>query len=381
MKKLIALLLAAVLCLSLAACGKASEASSESSAEPTESAYADVEACAGYAIEKLKTVLKNPASLQVNSLSAVATDDSYIYAIDYSAENSFGGMNRSSLYLDVYRIENGFAARTYGTGAFYDEENQQYTAQFYLKYCKVSGSYMLDPETFRVTGLDVTYVDDTINQRVQLVGKMKGEKGAGTGYEGAWDFQVGDNAFLQVVYFAEGTDLSWYTQFTGFPYEITISAIKDENGHYYDAEIVEDTVRYATDEERFQRFDYYDRIILAQTIPSSGCEVMDADAIHAALDDHTFSMRNNYGGDGDGTHSITFYPDGTLDAHYTSDGTQHSMYDAWEATEEAVVLSRTTEGGKTSSKTFTAYRYDGTRILLIGSGWDADASMVLTAKP
>ena len=28
--------------------------------------------------EKLKTVLKNPASLQVNSLSAVATDDSYI---------------------------------------------------------------------------------------------------------------------------------------------------------------------------------------------------------------------------------------------------------------------------------------------------------------
>ena len=66
MKKWIALLLAAVLCLSLAACGKASELS----AEPTESAYADVEACAGYAIEKLKTVLKNPASLQVNSLSA-----------------------------------------------------------------------------------------------------------------------------------------------------------------------------------------------------------------------------------------------------------------------------------------------------------------------
>lgn len=99
MEKLSALLLAAVLCLSLAACGKASEASSEPSAEPTEGAYTDVEACAGYAIEKLKTVLKNPASLQVNSLSAVATDDSYIYAVDYS---SFGGMNRSNLYLDVY---------------------------------------------------------------------------------------------------------------------------------------------------------------------------------------------------------------------------------------------------------------------------------------
>lgn len=99
MKKLSALLLAAVLCLSLTACGNASEASSEPSAEPTEGAYTDVEACAGYAIEKLKTVLKKPASLQVNSLSAVATDDSYIYAVDYS---SFGGMNRSNLYLDVY---------------------------------------------------------------------------------------------------------------------------------------------------------------------------------------------------------------------------------------------------------------------------------------
>ena len=111
----------------------------------------------------------------------------------------------------------------------------------------------------------------------------------------------------KVVYFTEGTDLSWYKHFTGLPYEITISAIKDEDGHYREAEIVEDEVRNATDEERLERFNYYDRVILEMNIPTLGLEPMTAEAIHAALDDKTFSMRNNYGGDGDGTHSITFH--------------------------------------------------------------------------
>ncbi len=385
LKRAVMLLLTLALCLSLCACGGGPGPADEPSPEPTENAYADVEACAGYAIEKLKTVLKDPGSLLVNSMSAVETDDSYIYLIDYSAANSFGGMNRDSLYLDVYSIEDGFAVRTYGTGAFYDDDNQQYTAQFYMKYNKISGAYVFDPETVRVTALDVTYVDTTIDQRVELVGKLTGEKDAGTGYEGAWDFEVTDSSLRKVVYFTDGTDLSWYEQFTGYPYEITISAVKDENGNYQEAEIVEDTVRNATDEERFQRFDYYDRKILAQTMPSSGCEVMDADAIHAALDDRTFSMRNNYGGDEDGTHTITFRADGTLDANYTYEGEQYSMYEGWEVTDGSVVLTHRFTGStgeeKTSAKTFTAYRYDDTRILLIGNGMDADSSMVLTVRP
>lgn len=372
MKKLIALLLAAVLCLSLAACGK-QEKPEETTEEPTASAFSSMEACAGYALEELKSVLKNPSSLIVNNLYAVDAEDCYIFAIDYSAENGFGGMNRDSLFLSVYEIENGFAVRTYGTGSFAEEDNQKYSSQFFAKYNKISGAYVLDTTTYQVLGIDETGVDTTINQRVELVGKMKGEKSESTGYGGAWYFELEGDPYLKVVYFAEGTDLEWYKQFTGVPYEITISAIKDENGNYQEAEIVEDTIRNATDEERFQRFDYYDRKILAETVPASGKTPMTADEVHAALDEKTFSMRNNYGGDVDGTHSITFYANGSLDANYTSNGQEYSMYESWTVAEDGSVVMKK----DTSERTFDAYEFENGRILLIGRGYDADSSMIL----
>lgn len=374
MKRLIALLLSAILAISLCACGggNGTEETIEEPAE-TESAYSGIESCAGYAVEKLKSVLKNPSSLIINNLCAVEADDCYIFAVDYSAENGFGGMNRDSLFLSVSEIENGFSLLTYGLGSFTDEDNQKYSAQFFAKYNKISGMYMLDTTTYQVLGIDVTGIDTTINQRVELVGKMKGEKAESTGYGGAWDFELSGDSYLKVVYFAEGTDLEWYKQFTGKPYEITISAIKDENGHYQEAEIVEDTVRNATDEERFQRFDYNDRKILAETVPASGKVPMTADAIHAALDEKTFAMRNNYGGDVDGTHSITFYANGSLDAKYTYDGTEHTMYESWKIEDGAVILM-----SGTNARTFDAYQFDNGRILLLGRGWDADSSMILT---
>lgn len=372
MKKLIALLLAVILAISLCACGGGNE-TKETTEEPTESASSAIVSCAGYAVEKLKSVLKNPNSLIINNLYAVDAEDCYIFAIDYSAENGFGGMNRDYLFLSVNEIENGFAVRTYGTGSFTEAENQKYSAQFFAKYNKISGAYILDPTTYQVLGIDVTNIDTTINQRVELVGKMKGEKRESTGYGGAWDFELDGDPYLKVVYFAEGADLEWYKQFTGFPYEITISAIKDENGNYREAEILEDTVRNATDEERFQRFNYYDRKILAETVPSSGKTPMTADAIHSALDEKTFSMRNNYGGDVDGTHTITFYANGSLDAKYTYEGKEYTMYESWKVVDGAVVMKK-----DTSERTFDAYEFDNGRILLIGRGYDADSSMILT---
>ena len=372
MKKLIALLLAVILAISLCACGGGNE-TKETTEEPTESASSGIVSCAGYAVEKLKSVLKNPNSLIINNRYAVDAEDCCIFAIDYSAENGFGGMNRDYLFLSVNEIENGFAVRTYGTGSFTEAENQKYSAQFFAKYNKISGAYILDPTTYQVLGIDVTNIDTTINQRVELVGKMKGEKRESTGYGGAWDFELDGDPYLKVVYFAEGADLEWYKQFTGFPYEITISAIKDENGNYREAEILEDTVRNATDEERFQRFNYYDRKILAETVPSSGKTPMTADAIHSALDEKTFSMRNNYGGDVDGTHTITFYANGSLDAKYTYEGKEYTMYESWKVVDGAVVMKK-----DTSERTFDAYEFDNGRILLIGRGYDADSSMILT---
>ena len=79
----------------------------------------------------------------------------------------------------------------------------------------------------------------------------------------------------------------------------------------------------------FVSSDVYKRQILQNTISESGLEVMSGDAIKALLTDATFSMRNNYGGDGDGTHTITFHGNGTVDASYTYEGAEYSMYEAW----------------------------------------------------
>lgn len=388
MKKLLALMLAAALALSLVACGggagdtDASSTSGGSGTEKsTESSFADMESCAEYAVEQLKSVLKNPSSLVVNNLYAVESDDGYIFNIDYSAENSLGGMNRDDFFIAVYSIENGFAVNTYGTGTFSEAENQHYSSQFFDKFNKVSGSYIFDPETLTVLGIDESGIDPYIDERVELTGKMKGEKDASTGYGGAWDFELENDPYLKVVYFVEGTDLSWYEPFIYNPYEITISAIKDENGHYREAEIVEDTVRNATYEERFQRFNYYDRKILTMTMPTSGIEPMSADDIQAVLTDATFSMRNNYGGDGNGTHTITFHADGTLDAKYTSKGQEYSMYESWKMEDGSVVCTHSftnTYGEyKTVDRYFTAYQVDKAYLLIDTEG---DYSMVLTQQ-
>lgn len=386
MKRFLALMLAAALALSLVACGGggggtgnadvSSTSGGSGTEESTGSSFVDMESCAGYAVEQLKSVLKNPSSLVVNNLYAVEADDGYIFKIDYSGENSLGGMNRDDFFIAVYSIENGFAVNTYGAGTFSESENQRYSSQFFDKFNKVSGSYILDPETLTVLGIDESGIDPYIDERVELTGKMKGEKDASTGYGGAWDFELENDPYLKVVYFAEGTDLSWYEQFTGSPYEITISAIKDEDGHYREAEIVEDTIRDATYEERFQRFNYYDRKILTMTIPTSGIEPMSTDDIQAVLTDATFSMRNNYGGDGDGTHTITFHADGSVNSLYTYQGEEHSMYESWRMENGSVVCTQAGKSGPID-RYFTPYQFDKTYLLIDTVG---DYSMVLTQQ-
>ena len=164
MKKLLALMLAAALALSLVACGGgggtgdadvSSTSGGSGTEESTGSSFADMESCAGYAVEQLKSVLKNPSSLVVNNLYAVEADDGYIFNIDYSAENSLGGMNRDDFFIAVYSIENGFAVNTYGTGTFSEAENQHYSSQFFDKFNKVSGSYIFDWESTKA-GLTLT---------------------------------------------------------------------------------------------------------------------------------------------------------------------------------------------------------------------------------
>lgn len=372
MKKILALMLAAAMALSLAACG-GGNGDKESAEASTASPYADLESCAEYAIDELKSVLKNPSSLTVNNLYAVVADDGYIFDIDYSAENGLGGANRDDFFISVYSVENGFAVLTYGSGSFQDTENQMYSSQFYDKYNKVAGAYIFDPETLTVLGIDESGIDPYIDQRVELTGKMKGEKDASTGFGGAWDFELENDSFLKVVYFAEGTDLDWYKQFTGLPYEITISAIKDENGHYREAEIVEDTIRNATYAERVQRFSYHDIKILADTLPTSGIDPMNADDIQAVLTDTTFSLSGK-------TYTITFHADGIVDATYMSMGEERSMYESWRMEDGHVICvhSFTNKSGESVTKEvcFTPYQFDETYLLFDTE--DGLSSMALT---
>lgn len=108
---------------------------------------------------------------------------------------------------------------------------------------------------------------------------------------------------------------------------------------------------------------------------------MSGDAIKALLTDATFSMRNNYGGDGDGTHTITFHGNGTVDASYTYEGAEYSMYEAWRMEGDSVVCTHSyTNNGeqKMADYYFTPYQYDETRYLLLDQ--NGDYSMILTLQ-
>lgn len=139
--------------LSLTACGgngeKKEDATEAVTEVVTEAPVTDVELCAEYAVEKLKDILKNPSSLIVNELHAVQDEDGYIFEIDYTAENGFGGSNRDNFYIIVSKKDNGFATRSLGSSNYADDTSQMYTEQLYNQTA-VSGYYDFDTTTFRL---------------------------------------------------------------------------------------------------------------------------------------------------------------------------------------------------------------------------------------
>lgn len=70
---------------------------SKPTSEPTY-AYSERE-CYSVAAAYLKSVLKNPSSLQIHSYRTINYTDTYCFVFDYSAQNSFGGYSRSDAYI------------------------------------------------------------------------------------------------------------------------------------------------------------------------------------------------------------------------------------------------------------------------------------------
>ena len=132
MKKILFLLLAFVLCLSLCACdgnNEARNAEIETTQVPTEAALPREVLGLDVCIDFLKEYLKNPSSLEVLAVRYVLTNTVNIhYEIEYTAENSFGGADRDTIYMTAFvtfptensasaaQIDNSYKSRTESWG-------------------------------------------------------------------------------------------------------------------------------------------------------------------------------------------------------------------------------------------------------------------------
>lgn len=110
MKRIISCFLILTLIFSFTGC-----VSNNGDSEPIVPSLSEVESSAQTVLISLRNSLKNPSSLQVHSveyvdtftgseeLASVLPDDfTYIFKIDYSGENGFGGMNRKTIYVYYY---------------------------------------------------------------------------------------------------------------------------------------------------------------------------------------------------------------------------------------------------------------------------------------
>ena len=131
-------------------------------------------------------------------------------------------------------------------------------------------------------------------------------------------------------------------------------------------------------EDRFELFTYEDRQFFLEYVKTEGFSQMTEDDISSVLTGKSFGMRNNFGGDDLGNHTIAFNNDGSVDARYTYNGEEYSMYESWKTEGGMVIMEHTNAEGKVYTYNFEVYRFDDARILLLC--YENDCSMVLTTK-
>lgn len=371
MKKLLALLLVAVMSVSMVACGE-NTTSAEENKTSTEENTTNVTTKDDMLAEALSVdyttihndSIENLAKAKSLYCNATLELDGTVWEIKEDHVRIGNGLYWGiSVYLpteELIALEVGQRIVVVGktTDEIIEEEYEAFGNTETLSLYQM-------PEAYLVT--------DYFEYQVTL----KGKNGS---YDGAWNILLGDSDYANLVYFADGVDLSSFnTSSNGNPGEkITILAkSKFENYTtwvYYDATIttVEESTQGNAD-ERLLTFSYEDREFfkeyVADLTPMTEEEIVDV------LNDNTFSMRNNYGGDNNGIHSITFYKDGTLDASYTSKGEQYTMYDSWRVENGNVILIN-----GDSEKILTPYQYDASRYLLMHMEERGDYSMVLTVE-
>ena len=364
MKKTISLLLALVMCLSLCACGGGNDTPDTIVTNAPEEAVPTKEELLAQALAVDYTTINNDSFdnlAKAKSLYCNATLklDGVVCEIKEDHVRIGNGMSWGvSVYLPVEElIDLEKWQRIVVVGKTTDEiiEEANFTGTLSL--------YQM-PEAY--------LVDDYFEYQVTLKGKNES-------YDGAWNILLGDSNYANLVYFADGVDLSSYnTSSNGNPGEdITILAKSKFDNYsswvYYDATIIaaEESTQGNAD-ERLLTFSYEDREFFKEYV--ADLTPMTEDEILSVLNGKTFSMRNNYGGDNDGIHSITFFEDGSLDARYTSKGEQYTMFDSWRVENGNIIVKH-----GDYEEVLTPYQYDDTRYLLMQMD-RGDYSMVLTVE-
>lgn len=135
MKKIISLLLALVMCLSLCACGGGNNSTTEEPTQtPTEEelrlatendAEEDIVLTnAAYAVAYLGSFLKNPHSMEVYSIKTKTVAGSYFYVINYSAENNVGGRIEDTCCIRYSQNKVGVLS-TNGAGLSFEDASEE----------------------------------------------------------------------------------------------------------------------------------------------------------------------------------------------------------------------------------------------------------------
>lgn len=375
MKKILTLLLVAIMTISMVACGESTTSSEESNTSTEESTtnIATKEDMLAEALSVDYTTINNDSFenlAKAKSLYCNATLklDGTVYEIKEDHVRIGNGLSWGvSVYLpteELIALEKW--QRIVVVGKTTDEIIEEKGASQTLSLYQMPEAYL---------------VDDYFEYQVTLKGKNES-------YDGAWNILLGDSKYANLVYFADGVDLSSFnTSSNGNPGEkMTILAkSKFENYTswvYYDATIIAvDEPTQGSADERLLTFSYEDREFFKEYV--ANLTPMTEDEILSVLNGKTFSMRNNYGGDNNGIHSITFFEDGSLDASYTYEGKVYTMYESWTIRDGAVVLTHTFTNTSnkevTSEYILTPYQYDDTRYLLMQMDI-GDYSMVLTVE-
>ena len=234
MKKLLALLLVTVMSISLAACGK-DAASAEGDNTSTGEATSDVTTKDDMLAEALSvdcTTINNDSFdnlARAKSLYCNATLKLDGTISEIKEDHVRLGTNPSwqvSVYLpteELLTLEKG---------------------QYIVVVGKTTDEIMEEngangiPVTLSLYQMPEAYL---VNDYFEYQGTLKGKNES---YDGAWNFLLGDSNYANLVYCADGVDLSSYeTSSNGNPSEnITILAkakLKNNSFEYYDATIIE----------------------------------------------------------------------------------------------------------------------------------------------